>query len=126
MKLCLLLAICLCIAGCESAYPPIVFNGYAIPIEISVSFTTTIAQESKIQLLSNTELVQNRTGLQIKEIVVHESTGKERVYGSAELLNARSKQQTAFEIWILTEQGLRLGDKEDLRRLKGKQLIGQP
>jgi hypothetical protein len=95
-------------------------NGYAEPIEISVSFTndSNVPPQTGIRLPPMTEFVQRRKGLKIEEIRVKESSGTLRTYRSADLEDARSKRKVDFEVWTLSEKGLKLGDREDLRKLR--------
>jgi hypothetical protein len=117
MKYYALIILCSCLVGCDSAYPPVIVNAYAQPIEISVSFTGGIPPETGIRLASMTEFVQRRKGLKIEEITVKEQSGKLHFYRSADFEGARSERKPNFEVWILSANGLKLGDKEDLRKL---------
>lgn len=120
MRNCVLLVLCLCLVGCDPAYPPVIVNQYSAPIELSVSFNSGDIWERGIRLAPGTAFVQRRKGLIIEEITVKESSGKMRNYGAADFEAARSKRRVDFEVWFLTEPGLKLGDKQDLRHLRAR------
>lgn len=118
MRTYVFLALCLCLVGCDLGYPPVVINGYNESIEISLSFNGGKFLETKGLLPPNEEFVQRRKDLKIDKITVKEKSGKLHTYLSADLEKIRSSQKTEFEVWILTEAGLKLGDKEFLLELR--------
>jgi hypothetical protein len=118
MKSCIILILGVLLVGCDPAYPPIIFNAYNEPIEISVSFSNGASPETAMQLSPKTELVQRRKGLNIESITVKEASGKTRTYLKSDLENARAKGKAGVEIWMLSADGLRLGDENELRELK--------
>jgi hypothetical protein len=103
--------------GCDMGYPPIVVNQYKEPIEISLLFNGGDVRETGIRLPANTEFVQRRKGLAIYEIDVRESSGRMRRYSLADFEAARANRTVSFEVWFLTAQGLKLGDKTDFDNL---------
>lgn len=119
MRVYIVLALSILLVGCDSAYPPIIANDYNQPIEITVSFTNGESL-SGIRLLPRVELVQRRKGLNIRQITVVEPSGTQRVFGAVELRDVRSGRKIEFEVWILSESGIRLRTKEDLKRFKSE------
>lgn len=106
-------------AGCDKGYPPIIANGCGFSVDISLSFAG-VPQPSSGVLPAGSEVVQRRKGLNLIEIRLKEPSGRLRVYGKTELDAARMNTRVELEVWILSEQGLRLGDKEDLRKFRAK------
>ena len=118
MKYCVFLILCLSLVGCDLVYPPVILNEYAGSIEISVSFTNDVPTQTGLKLPPKTEFIQRRKGMVIKEITVREPSGNLRLYQQSDFEDARSKQKVNFEVWILSEQGLKLGNKEDLKKFR--------
>ena len=102
--------------GCDSAHPPVIANRYRKTIQLDLSFVGTSPQTA-IELSPNTAYFQQYKGFELTEIRVREESGRIRVYGAEALAKLRSNWQGSFEFWILTEDGLSLGSKEDLRKL---------
>src|SRR6266568_348361 len=102
--------------SCDRGYPPIIANEYDVPIEISISFVGSAYRFSGT-LPARTQLVQWRKGLEIEEIRVTLPSGQSRAYGPADLATARSKRKDSVDVWILSAQGLKLGDERELREL---------
>jgi hypothetical protein len=96
----------------------VILNEYAGSIEISVSFTNDVPTQTGLKLPPKTEFIQRRKGMVIKEITVREPSGNLRLYQQSDFEDARSKQKVNFEVWILSEQGLKLGNKEDLKKFR--------
>jgi hypothetical protein len=105
------------LTGCDNGYPPIVVNAYKVPVEISITFVG-VSQPTAGVLPAGIEVVQRRKGLQIEAITVKEPSGKMREYRLADFEKARSLRTVKIEVWILNEEGLKLGDKEDLRAIQ--------
>jgi hypothetical protein len=105
-------------------YPPVVVNGYRAPAEITVSFVGTSQRASGV-LPAGSELVQRQKNLEVSEISVKEPSGHQRIYRLLDLEALRSKRKVDFEVWFLSEQGLNLGGKEDLRQFKADKHRGR-
>jgi hypothetical protein len=117
-KYCIFLLLCLSLVGCDPVYPPVILNEYADSIEMSVSFMNDVPAQTGLKLPPKTEFIQRHKGLVIKEITVKEPSGNLRLYRQADFEDARAKQKVDFEVWILSEQGLKLGNKDDLKKFR--------
>jgi hypothetical protein len=112
-----LFALCLCLVGCDPVYPPVIFNEYKAPIEISVSFKNAPAQTA-IRIPPNSAFFQRHKNFVIEEIKVIEPSSNVRTYHSIDLEKARSNQNSDYEVWVLSETGLRFAGKKDLQKLR--------
>ena len=121
MRTLILAVACLWLVGCDPAYPPVIVNQYGDQIEIAVSFNGGDIWEREIKLEPNTVFVQRHKGFAIDEIIVKESSGKPRHYRATDFTTIRSNRKTEYEVWILSEEGLRLGDQEYLRDLRARE-----
>jgi len=114
MKSFLLIVLCLLIVGCQRGYPPVILNNSTAGIEVTVTFDDG-SGANEIGLAPDTAFLQNRQGLQIREIKAKDASGRLRTYGFAELSNARANRNIKFEVWILSNDAIRLGDETDYR-----------
>lgn len=114
MKSCPWIVLCLLIVGCQQRYPPVILNKSGAGIEVTVIFDDG-SGANEIRLAPDTAFLQNRQGFQIREIKVKDASGRLRTYGSAELSNGRANRNIKFEVWILSNDGIRLGDENDYR-----------
>ncbi len=117
MRLVSAMLLLLGLAGCDNGYSPVVVNAYDYPVEITIHFVGEAPSVVGI-LPSGRELVQRRKGLEIKEIHVKEPSGRLHIYESTELNRMRAANSHSFEIWILSESGIALGDERYLKRLQ--------
>lgn len=109
------------LTGCDPVYPPVVMNGYSEPVEVSLSFAGNIPSQVGIRLPPKTKYVQRRQGLRVLEITIKRASGVLQSYRESDLEAARSTRKVQFEVWIISETGLKLGDKEDISRImRGK------
>ena len=112
----------LSLIGCEFSYYPTIVNDGFEPIEISVtgSFNNNPVLTFNVWLAAESNSGQSVKGFKITQIKVREQSGNVRVYDAADLSIARSRQNIKDEVWILTKNGLRLGDEKDFKKISEK------
>jgi hypothetical protein len=69
MKLCILIAISLLFAGCDTFYPPVVLNGYNVPIEISLTFSNS-PTPGMDRLLPGEASFRRKRGAELEKLIV--------------------------------------------------------
>lgn len=107
---------CLLLLGCDRGYPPVIVSEYTKPIQIALRFNHNV-NETGITLPPSVEFVQRRKNLEIQEIVVKEPSGATRTYSANDFQMARSARTVDVEVWVLTQDGLRLEGQDYLRKL---------
>jgi hypothetical protein len=112
----LVLAFCCCFTNCDRACAPVLVNETASPIAVSVSWAN--AGEEIIAIPPQREFFQRRKGMSIVSMSVRLESGKIETFTARELESLRRKAPTTFEVWIFTENGIRLGDQTDLSKLR--------
>ena len=116
MKKCFFLLICTFLIACDPYHPPIVANAYDEPIEVSIAFKNSSPPQTGMLIEPGSALIQHKKHLEITEIRVKEVTGRLHVYGTADFDALLSKRKVDFEVWILSPEGLKLGDKAYLHQ----------
>jgi hypothetical protein len=115
------LALIFFLAGCrflpaDRAFPPVIVNEEKTSIEITVSFEDGTTQ-SQLVLESRVDFWQRAKHKKIVGLRIKEPAGKGVVYSSDDFSKLRAVNGSEFEVWSISEAGLRLLNHQQFEKL---------